>query len=312
MLAVSLGAAILPDRLAGAMKSNPETVQPPDPALFEEYGFEGGERAPFGPTTLTVWRFRDSTGAMAAYQFARPADARPVASKLNKLAATTRDGAIYLFGNYVVQVTGRIPEEDEIAQVYLALPKVEQGPLPVLSTYLPPDGLVPNSERYIVGPVSLQRFDPKIPPSQAAFHLSAEAQYGRYRSKGGEFGLAILNYPTPAIARERSDSIRALPGVVVKRTGPLVAVVTDSTDADSAERLLGKINYQAAVTLNERAPNHEVKSFARTILNYIAFAGVIIGFCIVSGVLFAGFKILSRKLGPKDDEGMITLHLSSK
>ena len=40
-------------------------------------------------------------------------------------------------------------------------------------TDLPADGLIPNSERYILGPVSLDRFEPRIPPSVAAFHLGS-------------------------------------------------------------------------------------------------------------------------------------------
>ncbi len=306
-------AAILPDRLAGAMKSEAKTVQPADPALFEEYGFEGGEQAVFGPTTLIAWRFHDSTGAMAAFQAVRPQDARSVESKLNKLAALTRQGALYDYGNYLVQVTGKVPSEEDLAQVYLALPKVEQSPLPIISSYLPAQGLISNSERYILGPVSLQKFDPGIPPSVAAFHMSAEAQYARYRTKSGEMGMAIFSYPTPGIARERAEDLAKIPGLIPKRTGPLVAVISGNADPDTAERLLGKVNYQASVTLNERAPNHEVKSFARTILNYMAFAGLIIVFCVLSGVIFAGVRILSRRIGPKgDDGGMITLHLEGK
>jgi hypothetical protein len=310
---VPLAAGILPDRLAGAMKSDVKDFAAPDPALFEEYGFDGGEQATFGPTTLKVWRFRDPTGAMAAFQYARPADAKAGKSKVNDLAATSGAGAIYEYGNYVVQVTGKIPSEEDLADVYLALKKVEKSPLPVISTYLPPDGLIPNSERYILGPVSLQKFTPQIPPSVAAFSLSAEAQLGQYRTKSGPMTLAIFNYPTPALSRERTEEFRKLPGVLAKRTGPLVAVVTGSSDPDSAERLLAKINYQANVTVDETTPNREVKSFARTIVNYILFSGLIILFCIFSGVLFAGVRMISRKLSGEKGEGeaMISLHLDN-
>ena len=54
------------------------------------------------------------------------------------------------------------------------------------SGLLPSDNLVPNSERYILGPVALQAFDPGIPPSVAAFHLSAEAQLGVFQSPKGD------------------------------------------------------------------------------------------------------------------------------
>jgi hypothetical protein len=101
---------------------------------------------------------------------------------------------------------------------------------------------------------------------------------------------------------------------MAKRTGPLVAVVTGSTDADAAERILAKVNYQANVTIDEKAPYREVQSFARIILNYIFFAGLIIVFCVVSGGLFAGVRILSRKVSGESAGGepMITLHLDEQ
>lgn len=295
------------------MKSDVKTVAAPDPALFEEYGFEAGEQAKFGPSVLTAWRFRDATGAMAAFQYARPASAKSLQSGINQGAVRTAEGAIFEYGNYVIQIQGKVPEDEDIAPVYLALAKVQQSPLPVVSTYLPAEGLVANSERYITGPVSLQKFDPKIPPSVAAFRLSAEAQYGRYRAKNGEMSLAIFSYPTPGIARERADEFGKVPGVVAKRSGPLVAILTDVSDPDAAERLLAKVSYNASLTVNEKGPNHEVQSFGKTILNYIFLSGVIMLFCIFSGLLFAGVRILARRLGPKDEDGaMITLHLESK
>ena len=72
-----------------------------------------------------------------------------------------------------------------------------------------------------------------------AFSTSAEAQYGRYRSKGGqEMALVIFNYPTPGIARERADAFGKLQGLVIKRSGPLVAVVQNPPSPDEAEKIL--------------------------------------------------------------------------
>src|ERR1017187_2123788 len=87
-----LAAGVLPDRLAGAMKSDVKPVAAPDPALFEEYGFEEGEQAAFGPTTILAWRFHDTTGAMSAFEYVRPADAKPIQSTLHKMAASTSKG----------------------------------------------------------------------------------------------------------------------------------------------------------------------------------------------------------------------------
>ena len=57
------------------------------------------------------------------------------------------------------------------------------APPPLLPGYLPSQNLVSGSERYVVGPVGLQKFEPRIPPSVAAFHLGAEAQIGSFRAR---------------------------------------------------------------------------------------------------------------------------------
>ena len=310
-LALPAGAAILPDYLGKTPKTDVKAVQPKDPALFEEFGFDAGESAKYGPMQVTASRFKDSTGAMSAFQSMRSPDAKP--SKLDHVAAADANGAILQHGNYVIQFQGRQPTEIELVRIIQGLPMYSDASLPVLRTYLPPDDLIPNSERYITGPVALERFDPGVPPSIAAFHLSAEAQYGRYRANGGDFGLAIFNYPTPAMARQQATAFQKLQGSMVKRAGPLVAVILNPPNADAAERVIDKVTYEASVTQNETAPGTEVRSFARAFLSMVTLAGIIIAFCVVSGLLFAGSRILSRRFGNKDaDEGMITLHIEGK
>ena len=81
----------------------------------------------------------------------------------------------------------------------------------------------------------------------------AEAQLGTYKSPKGPMTLAIFNYPTPQIAMQKEVDFRALPGgPMVKRAGPLVAVVLGPSDPDSAERLLAQVRYQASVTRSEQ------------------------------------------------------------
>jgi len=41
--------------------------------------------------------------------------------------------------------------------LFQSLPKLDQSPLPALQGYLPTDGLVPNSQRYVIGPESWRR-----------------------------------------------------------------------------------------------------------------------------------------------------------
>jgi hypothetical protein len=310
----TLYAGICPDLVGEYHKGPVKTISVPDQALYDEYGLDATEQADYSSADrhfiATAWRFHDSTGAMAMFQARRPAGATP--AKTSKLAVQTSDGLIFAYGNYVFQVTGAVPAD--VSPLYANLPKLEQSPLPALSGDLPTEGLIPNSERYVVGPVSLDRFFPGVAPSVAGFHLGAEGQVGKYRTdKGGVLTLAIFNYPTPNMARERADEFQKIPGAMARRVGPLVTVTVNAPDADAAERILSRVKYETNITWNEKVPQNEVKNTAKLVLNIFVFSGILIVGCMIAGLAFGGAKVLSRKLNKGEDpQAMITLHLGGK
>jgi hypothetical protein len=140
--------------------------------------------------------------------------------------------------------------------------------------------------------------------------MGAEAQFGQYRTPKGLLKLIIFDYPTPSMAREQAAELQKIAGSVAKRTGPLVIATMNPPDPDAAERLLGKINYQANVTLNEPTPQSQAKGLARMILNIFVLAGIVLGMCVVGGLGFAGYRIMSRKMWRKEERAeMIVLGL---
>jgi hypothetical protein len=307
--------AIFPDKIGTFERGAPASLSMPDRALFDEFGLEATEQADYKSEgkhfTATAWRFKDSTGAMAFFQAHRPPGATP--SPLAKLSVETSDGSIYAYGNYVFQFTGSVPLQADLQPVYAALPKLEQSPLPALMSFLPSTNLIPNSERYVLGPVSLDRFEPRIAPSVAAFHLGAEGQLAKYKSPKGPLSLAIFYYPTPNMARERLEEFHKIPGAMVKRAGPLVAVTIDPPDLDSAERLLAQVKYEANLTWSQKVPTNEVKGFARNLVTIFVLAGIVLGMCLVAGIAFGAFRVLARKMGrPMEPDSMITLRLDGK
>jgi hypothetical protein len=314
VLAAPLYGAIFPEQIGEYTRSAPQAVTVPDQPLFDEYGIDATEQADYTAPqnrkfSATTWRFRDTTGAMAFFQARRPAGA--VYKKLANLSATTTDGLIFARGNYVFQFTGKLPPQADLDPIYAQLPKLEQSPLPALIGYLPSAGLVPNSERYIVGPVSLDRSGAGIPAATAAFHLGAEGQLGKYSTPKGILNMVIFNYPTPNMARDRFEDFQKLPGVVAKRTGPLVAAIAGSPDPDLAERLLSQVRYEANITWNEKVPQNDVKQFSKMILAMFALAGLLILGSIIVGIGFGGFRVLRKKLSGSDEpEEMIRLHLT--
>lgn len=308
VLGGSAWAAIWPDQLGTAKRISDKPLTVSDQALWSEYGLQEAEQAEYETPKFTAiaYRLQDSTGALAAYQWQRPKNAKQ--SQLGKLAAETPEQAMVAHGNYLLVFKGHNPSVQELATLFQSFPKLDQSPLPALAGYLPSDGLVANSERYVIGPVSLEAFDPGIPPAVAGFHLGSEAQIGSFHSGAAEMKLAVLSYPTPNIARERLAEIEKLPGAVAKRSGPLVAVILSPPNADAAERILSKVKYQATVSWDQYVPSRR-DNIGNLVINAFILIGFLLAFSVVAGLAFGGFRMLRRRGRAEDPEAMTVLHL---
>ncbi len=307
-------AAIWPDQFGRYKLDSTRTPAISDKELWDEYGLDLAEQAGYTSEakklTATAWRMKDPTGAWAVYQWIRPSEAKP--SNIAENAVATPKGAIVNFGNYVLQFDGGIPAKTDLLQIGRALPKLDQSSLPPLRTYIPGKFLVPNSERYIVGPVSLDRFEHSIPPSIAAFHLGAEAEIARFQAKGGESTLAIFSYPTPQIARHLLDSFQKLPGVMARRAGPMISVIVAPKDADDAERLLAQVKYEPTVTWSQPIPKPQNvgKDTAELLLGICALAAVLIVASVLLGFVFGGFRVMLARVGiRRADESFTSLNI---
>jgi hypothetical protein len=215
-------------------------------------------------------------------------------------------------GNYLLFFQGYKPAFAEIETLIQTLPRLDQSPLPALSSYLPENQLVANSARYVVGPVGLDKFAPGIPPSTAAFHIGAEAQLGTFLKPTGQMKLAIFSYPTPQIARERLVDFQRISGAMAKRAGPLVAVILSPANADDAERLLAQVKYEPNITWSERVPTRR-DNIGNLVINAFELIGILLAFCVVAGISYGGVRSLLRRAGPGGEaEAMITLHLMDR
>jgi hypothetical protein len=258
------------------------SAAPPDRQLWQEYGFQNEETL----GSVKAYRFQDSTGALGA-----------ILSVPSMMARQHY--------NYVLDFGDHQPTEAEMLQVVSTLKNIDGAPLPSLPGFLPagPDD---NSQRYIIGPVALQRFAPQIPPGVAGFSYGAEASLARY----GDTALILFEYPTQPIARQRIEEFRKLPGITAKRSGPLVAAVLNPTDANAAETLLAKVRYNANLTMDEYVPTRR-DNIGHLVLTAFELIGILLVFSAVAGLSFGGWRVFRRKKGV-DPEAMITLHLSDR
>jgi hypothetical protein len=311
LLPLLAGAAILPDSIGAYHRTavSQPTLNGRD--LWDEYGLRDYESAAYqneaGRFTATAYQLQDSTGAMAAFNWQRPAAA--MVSRAAGYAAETATGLMLVRGNYLLVFDGYKPAAPELAALADSLIHVDGTPFPTLPGFLPTQDLVPNSDRYITGPMGLQAFDPAVPPSVAAFHFGTEATFGVFHSPKGDLKLAVFNYPTPQIAMDRVAAFQNLPGAVAKRSGPLVAVVVSPPDADEAERLLAQVQYRVDITQQDHIPTRR-DNIGNLVVNAFILAGILLVFCIVGGLGVGGLKVLRRRgKNGRDPDAMITLHL---
>jgi hypothetical protein len=300
-------AAVWPDQIADFKKESSAIPALRDRALWDEYGLDQAEQARYSAGaarqfTGTAYRLQDPTCALAAFAGNRLVDAKP-SKKLTEAAAETKDGVLFVFGNYLIRFEGWKPQLSEITPFLQHLPKLDQSPLPHI--YLPSRGLAPNSERYILGPVGLDRFENGVPPAVAAFSMGAEGQVGQYDTSAGRMQLAVFAYPTPQIARQRLEAFQKLTGAMAKRAGPLVAVVLSPADQNAAEKLLSSVRYKATIVVDERMPTRR-DNVGDLMVNIFILVGIILAIIIPAGILVGVF----RRLGwGTSGDPMTILHL---
>jgi hypothetical protein len=322
LAAASAQAAVWPEKFGPFSRKDsriPE-IDAPNRSVLDEFGFVSAETAEYvsggRAFTASAYRFKDSTGALAFFESQRPAAARPL--RTAGIGVETPAQVLLSHGNYVLRVEGRKPRAAEWRQLFATLEKVDETPLPTLRYYLPQRGLVPNSQRYVLGPASLAEFEPRIPQQTAAFEFSTEAYLGKYRSPGGEATLGVFSYPNAHIARSRIPEFQKIPGATVKRSGPLLAVVLglDASNSPAAEKLLADVNYQGEVTVSEVPPPvpQNPGNAGEMLLSIFTLAGLLLLLCLAGGILMGIFRIGGRRLfGSRNaEEPMITLNLAGR
>ena len=311
LLPLLASAAILPDTIGPYHRTSANQPALADRAIWDEYGLKDYEAVSYengkSKFTANAYQLQDTTGALAAFDWQRPSSSKP--SKLGALAVETSDGLMLVHGNYLLDFEGYKPSQPELDAIAGDLKLVDQTPLPTLPQHLPDQDRVANSERYILGPASLEKFLPGIPPSVAAFRMGAEAQTGAFHDAKGDVAIAIFEYPTPQMAMQRIAEFAKLPGAMVKRSGTLVTVTLNPPDPDLAERLLSQVRFRADVTLQEHIPTLK-DNIGNLVINAFILIGILLAFITIAGLSVGLWRVWLRR-GDRDPDAdtVISLHL---
>ena len=192
VLPASIGAWAASGGSAQASPQQIEQLAKDHAGILREYGIASGERREYAngedKAEVTLYRMVDPSAAFGAFTFLRDPDmAMPAPITAASYAAGKRGHTLLVVGNLVMDVASTKREmvsADLNALAQSVASQADRRPYPPIVGFLPKAGLIPGSERYVLGPLALAQVFPSgatVQTDWAGFASSAEAIVGRYR-----------------------------------------------------------------------------------------------------------------------------------
>jgi hypothetical protein len=315
---------LLPQSFAAFSQGSPSPAAPDagDAAVLHEYGLTQSAAATYtsGPRQLSLhgYRFADATGAYGAFTYLRQSGMQ--AEAVGHEGASSSGHHLFWSGTTVIDATFARPSADDKAALAALTAQIPQvggaaGIPPSLPHYLPKAQLEPGTVKYAIGPAAFARSGSQLPASAIDFGPDTEVVTAQY---GAEGRLTLLLYPTPQIAGAHLkvlDPLAKSSGFVTKRSGPLVAIVTNSSSPQKAQQLLTSVHFNDAVTINhpEGYVPETVKLY-RLLMGITMLVVILFSAALILGLFFGGGRALVRRLQGKpistvSEEEFISLHL---
>ena len=329
--AVPANAPLIPTNFAGWETPTPKSITDPalaDPAnasALKEYGFSDAALATYtreGQTIqLKALRFGDASGAYGAYTFYRQSGWPK--ENIGAGAASDHNRILFWLGNVFVdaQVSHlSAMTASEFRELAASIPQPSGNkllPPPILDT-LPQADLDGQTTHYALGPAAYAANGGVLPPDLIGFDRGAETVTASYTLSSGPATLTIVNYPTPQMAKaaEQSNAAYLKAGntpqrpftkplldsnpkaIEVRRTGPLLAVVSGDPIQDDAHRLLSSVHYEAEMSAeaahSQQPMQASVQKTAQLILGILTLVAVMFSASVLLALFLGGGRALYR------------------
>jgi hypothetical protein len=319
---------MLPDAFAGWIAAGPaKTVtdvsltDSANAATLKEYDFFRATTAEYtrdGETlTIRAMQFNDTSGSYGAYTFYRQ-NGWP-REDIGTGAASNKNRVLFWQGNAVVDATFShvgpmsAAELRELAKM-LPIPQGNKALPPPILANLPQTSLEKQTTHYALGPASYAGAGGALPPELVGFDRGAEAVTADYSLSSGPATLTIIDYPTPQMAAAQETRLRdyikagahaqpAFPkpladsdqaSLEVRRSGPLVIVVSGDAIPDESHKLLESVHFQEELVSIPQPLESEVNKTGHLLFGIAQL--VIVGSCaaILLGIFLGGGRALYR------------------
>ena len=294
---------------------------PGDAAALKEYEFNYGAGITYkrdGDTlTVLALRFNDTSGAYGAYTYYRQ-NGWP---KEDIGAGATSDHNRVLFwqGDTVVDATFShispmsAAEMRNLAQ-QLPIPRGNKAIAPPILANLPQTSLDKQTAHYAVGPAGYAGSGGVLPAALVGFDRGAETVTANYSLTSGPATLTLIDYPTPQMAAAQEAAIRAYikagsnaqpawpkplsdsdqASIEVRRSGPIVALVSGDAIPDESHKLLQMVNFQDALTSIPLPGQSEVAKTGKLLIGIATLVIIGSAAAILLGLFLGGGRALYR------------------
>ncbi len=325
---ISVPRPLLPDSFAGwEAATAPKGVTDPAQAdkdnvdALKEYGFQSAMLATYkkdGETlTVRAMRFGDLSGAYGAYTYYRGSGWPK--EDIGTGAASNHNRVLFWRGEVMVDATfsHTFPmsgaELRELAN-QMPVPVGNKALAPPILVTLPKGALDGQSTHYAVGPASYAGSGGVLPPELVGFDRGAETATAGYSLRSGPAVLTLIDYPTPQMAAAQETRIRdyikagkqASPpfpkplvdsdqvSLEVRRSGPIVAIVSGDAIPDESHKLLASVHYESDLASIPQPGQSEVARTGRLLLGIATLVVIGAGFAILLGFSVGGGRALYR------------------
>jgi hypothetical protein len=319
---------MLPDALNGWVQAAPPRAladaaqaDPANAAALKEYDYSGGASVTYkreGETlSVRALRFQDASGAYGAYSFYRQNGWAK--EDIGAGATSNHNRVLFWKGDTVVDATflhiGPMSagEMRELAS-HVPNPPGTRALMPPVLANLPQSSLDGQTTHYAIGPAGYAGAGGVLPADLVGFDRGAEAVTANYSLNSGPATLTIIDYPTPQMAEALEPKIRAyiqagskaqpawskplqdsdLASLEVRRSGPLVAIVSGDAIPDESHKLLEMVHYEADLTAIPQPTDSEVKKTAQLLLSIAAIVIVGGSAALLLGFFLGGGRALYR------------------
>jgi hypothetical protein len=301
--------------------SDAAQADPANTAMLKEYDFTDAELGDYkrsGETlSLRALRFHDASGAYGAYSFYRQ-NGWP-REEIGTGATSDHNRVLFWQGNTVVDATFShigpmsAAELRELAS-QLQIPGGNRTIPPPILANLPQISLDKQTTHYALGPAGYAGAGGVLPPELVGFDRGAEAVTANYKLHSGSATLTIIDYPTPQMAAAQEDRIRAyikagsqaqpawpkplqdsdLASLEVRRSGPLVALVSGDAIPDESHKLLETVRYEAEFNSIPQPMESEVAKTGRLLMGIAGLVIIGASAAILLGFFLGGGRALYR------------------